>query len=334
MRRYDCRFAWKPFVIAMAAVLFLAGPAWAQADRSASEESKGSPVVRTFGAQGGYRTEVTSETRGTLNEEDRRQIALLTAQVFQHIDQARRALDADDAREARQEVDKGRKAIQAIRAIQPRTTVHTLTKAPDGHVVYEDSREVQEDRVPLFEGMLHARSLAPILAAKRNAVEVTGVRLVESESVTTEVLADLEFVEGQLGKAARALDDHKADAASRALFEAQVRGVDFRYSKEDTPLAEARDAIWLARRSLEENNAAQAQINLGVARQRLQIYRQVAPQDRHEDVDRMLNEVQQLENQLRQETAQHPASRADRTRQGNVMTRWWEQVNGWFKRHF
>ena len=81
-------------------------------------------------------------------------------------------------------------------------------------------------------------------------------------------------------KAARALDDHKADAASRALFEAQVRGVDFRYSKEDTPLAEARDAIWLAKRALEENNTAQARANLGIARQQLEVYRQVLQENK------------------------------------------------------
>ena len=43
---------------------------------------------------------------------------------------------------------------------------------------------------------------------------------------------------------------------------ALVRGIEFRFSKEDSALAAARDAIWLARRSLEENNATQALVNL------------------------------------------------------------------------
>jgi len=52
----------------------------------------------------------------------------------------------------------------------------------------------------------------------------------------------------------------KTGEAAEALLLAQVRGVDFQYRKEDTPLAEARDAIWLARRALEENNTTQAQV--------------------------------------------------------------------------
>jgi hypothetical protein len=316
------------------AALALAGPVWGQQTKSIADEAKGGPVVRTYGAESGYRTEVTSETKGTLNEEDRRQVAVLTAQVFQHIDAARRAIDADDIKLVRQEVDKGRQAMKTIRALLPRTAVHTRTKAPDGKVAYDDEREIQDDRVPLFEGMLHAETLAPIVEAKRDAVEVKGVRLVGSESISTEALADLSVVEGQLQKAAKALDDNKADAASRALAEAQTRGVQFRYRKEDTPLAEARDAIWLARRSLEENNAEQARFNLNEARQRLRVYREVVPQERRSDVDQLLKEADQLEDQLHRETAQNPASTAERTRQGNSVTRWWEKINGWFKRQF
>src|SRR3954452_10842270 len=149
----------KPLLIALAAALILAHPARAQQSpaTSAEHESKGGPVVRTFGAEGGYRTEVKSQTEGTLNQEDRRQVSLLAAQVFQHIDEARRALDADDAKQARKEVDKGREAIKAVRALLPTTTVRTKTTAPGGKVIYEDEREVQDDRVPLFEGMLHVR---------------------------------------------------------------------------------------------------------------------------------------------------------------------------------
>jgi flagellin-specific chaperone FliS len=335
MRDVALRLTWKSLLVALTALLFLAGTAWAQQApaSSAEHESKAGPVVRTFGAAGGYRTEVKSETRGNLGQEDRRQVSLLAAQVFQHVDEARRALVADDANRALKEVNKGREAIKAIRALLPRTTICTRTFAPDGKAIYEDEREVQDDRVPLFEGMVHARTLAPILEARRDAGEVAGVRVVESESITTEVMADLDLVESQLGRAAKALNDKKPDEAARALLLAQVQGVDIRYSKEDTPLAEARDAIWLARRALEENNIAQAQANLGVARQQLEIYRQVLPEGRRQEVTQMLSEVSQLDAKLRQE-ANHPADNAERTRQGNAVTRWWDQLNGWFKKRF
>jgi hypothetical protein len=318
--------------VGLTATLLLVGPARALEGRSASENNAG-PVVRNYGTEGGYRTEVRSEKKGTLSEENRRQSAVLTAQVFRHIHEARRALDADDAKLARQEVEKGRQALKAIRSLLPRMSVHTTTKAPDGKVVYEDDREVQQDRVPLFEGMLHERTLAPILAAKRDAVEVTGIRLVGSETLVTEAVADLDIMETQLGRAAKALENHKTDEAAKALTAAQVRGVEFFSSREDTPLAEARDALWLARRSFEENNPAQARANLDMARQRLRVYREVAPQERRGDVDQMLKETDQLEAQLRQETAQQPATHAERASQGSAVTRWWEEVNRWFKRH-
>jgi hypothetical protein len=215
----------------------------------------------------------------------------------------------------------------------PRTTVHTRTTAPDGKVIYEDQREVQDDQVPLYEGMVHARTLAPILAAQRDASQVAGVRVVESESISTAVTADLDLVEAQLTRAAKALNDKKSDDAAAALLLAQVQGVDIRYNKEDTPLAEARDAIWLAKRALEENNSAQARANLAIARTRLEIYRQILPEDRRQDVNQMLSQVSQMEAQLRKE-ANQPADRAERTRQGNAVTQWWDEVNRWFKRRF
>ena len=321
---------WRPVAAGLVALMIFAGSAWGQQRSSTSaakDQSKDAqPVVRTFGTEGGYRTEVSSQTKGKLSEEDRRQASLLMAQVFQHIDKARTEIDADDTKEALEEVNKGREVIKAIRAMLPRTTVRSRTTAPDGKVIYEDNREVQESRIPLFEGMLHTQTIAPILAARRHALEIAGVHVVEAETIATEAIADLDQVEGQLGRAAKALEANKAEDAAKALAQAQVRGVEFRYSKEDTPLALARDAIWLARRSLEENNAAQALVNLEVARLRLRVYRELLSQDQRQEVDQMLREVDQLEDQLRQEGTQ-PISRAERARQGHTVTQWWDRGN-------
>ncbi len=181
--------------------------------------------------------------------------------------------------------------------------------------------------------MVQARTLAPIQAAQRDASRVAGVRVIESEAISTEVVADLEYVEAQLNKAAKALDNKKAEDAATALLMAQVRGVDFRYRKEDKPLAEARDAIWLAKRALEEDNSVQAQANLEIARQRLELYRQVLPEDRQGDVKQMMSEVGQLEKQLQQEK-NRPPSGAERSRQGRTMSGWWDRVNEWFNWRF
>src|SRR4051812_27075029 len=112
-RTLPMQASWKPFISALVAVLLGAGTALAQQapETSAAHEAKGGPVVRTFGTEGGYRTEVRSETKGSLSQEDRRQVSLLAAQVFQHVDEARRAVDAGDAKQADREVDKGREAL-------------------------------------------------------------------------------------------------------------------------------------------------------------------------------------------------------------------------------
>jgi hypothetical protein len=114
-------------------------------------------------------------------------------------------------------LEKGLEAVKAVRALLPKTAVHTRTTAPDGKVIYEDQREVQDDQVPLFEGMLHARTLAPIQEAQRDANQVVGVRVLESQAISTEVMADLGYVQGQLGRAVRALEGKKTEDALRAL---------------------------------------------------------------------------------------------------------------------
>ena len=304
-------------------------------DRQSSAENHSKdagPVVRTFGSQGGYRTEVTSNPLRNLGEEDQRQVSMLVARVLEHIEKARAAVDAEESKEALKDVNKGLEAIKTIRAMLPKGTVRTRTMAPDGKVIYEDEEEVQATRIPLYEGMLHTQTLAPILAARRNALEFAGVHVVQSETIATEVMADLDRIEGQLNRAAKALENNKTADAAKALALALIRGIDIRYSKDDTPLTAARDAIWLARRSLEENNAAQALANLAIARQRLMVYREVLPQDQRQEVDQMLQEVEQLEGQLRQEGTQTVSS-ADRTRQGNTVTHWWNRINSWFRRH-
>lgn len=100
-----------------------------------------------------------------------------------------------------------------------------------------------------------------------------------------------------------------------------------------TALAEARDALWLAKRAVEENNAVQARSNLEAARLRLKVYREVLPEDRRSEVDRLMGEVEQLEGKLHRGSTR-PASQAERSGWGDMMARWWDQVNDWFRRTF
>ena len=200
-------------------LLIVAGPVLTQepsSTSSAADQTRNAgPIVRTFGTEGGYRTEVTTQSFSKLNEEDRRQVSLLMTEVVQHIGKGRDAIDADDTKQALMEVNKAREAAKAIRAMLPKGTVRTRTTAPDGKVIYEDEQGVQVGRIPLYEGILHAQTLAPILAARRNAMEVAGFNVIESERIATEVIADLDPIEGQLARTAKALEENKPTSPPR-----------------------------------------------------------------------------------------------------------------------
>ena len=302
------------------AFLIVAGPAWGQqrtSSSSATGQSKDAgPVVRTFGAEGGFRTEVTSRTIGQLSEEDRRQASILMAEVFEHIGKARDAIDADDTERALKEVNKAREAIKAIRAMMPRATVHTRTTAPDGKVIYEDEEEVQESRIPLYEGILHAQTLAPILAARRNAMEVAGVQVVESERIATEVVADIDPIESQLeqgGQGPRA-----EEAGGRRQGAGDGPGPRPRSPLQQGGLGAGRRPAtrsgWRGGRSKRTTPPRRWPTSPSPGSGCGSTARSL-PQDQRQEVDQMLQEIDQLEAQLRQEGTQ-PATRDERARQG------------------
>ncbi|AGA27755.1 YfdX family protein [Singulisphaera acidiphila] len=340
--------SWRLLAAGLMAFLFIAVPTWGQqtsstvkeddkatdkaTDKTNGKETNNHRVVRTFGSEKGYHTELSNESTDRLAQEDQRQLSLLMIDVFEHVEKARLALDADDPKEALKEVSKCREGTLAIRKMLPKTTIHTKTVAPDGKPIFEDELVIQDDTIPLYAGILHSETLAPIVEARRNAFTIAGLQVVESQRVITEAVAKLDQIDAQLAKATKALTESKSDVATKALAMALVRGLDFRSVKEDSELASARDAIWFAKRSLEEDNPAQAMANMSIAHQRLMAYREVLPKDHRKDVDEMLREVEQMENQLRQEKAT-PTNHTDRIRQSQMVTHWWDKVNTWFHRH-
>ena len=96
MRDHHQGSTWRHVAAGLAALVLAVGSAWGQQGTSTSSAGNQSqdagPIVRTFGSQGGYRTEVTSHSLRTLSEEDQREVSLLVAQVLQHIEKARARL--------------------------------------------------------------------------------------------------------------------------------------------------------------------------------------------------------------------------------------------------
>ena len=257
-------------------------PAWAPAGLLRRRPPRTSP--RTPSPSSGPSARGRLPHRG--DEHDRRQAdrggreqaSLLDGPGLRaHRQGAATAIDADDTKAALKEVNKGREAIRAIRAMLPRTTVHTRTTAPDGKVIYEDESEVQDEPHPALRGDAARPDAGPDPGGPR---ERDGGRRrprgrggddrhARSSPTSTRSRASWR------GRP-RPSRTTSRRTPPRSLAMALVRGIEVRLSKEDTELASARDAIWLARRSLEENNPAQALVNLAVARQRLRVYREVA----------------------------------------------------------
>ena len=182
---------------------------------------------------------------------------------------------------AHREVDKGREAIKAVLRLLPEDDRPHADHRPrrQGDLRGSSARS-RRSAVPLYEGMLHARTLAPIRGGPARRERVAGVRVVESEAISTEVIADLGYVEAELNKAAKALEAGKAEGRRRGPPPGPGPGGRL-------PLSPGRQAAGRGPRCdlagqapCEESNAVQAGANLAIARQRLEIYRQVLPEDR------------------------------------------------------
>ena len=126
-------------------------------------------------------------------------------------------------------------------------------------------REVQDTYIPQSRRVVifFTVTSVPILAARGNALDVAGVRVVDAETIVTEAIADLNIIESQLTKAAKALGENKGDVAASGACPGLGPGRRFPIQQGGTLRSvAARDVLWLPRRSLEENNAAQAIVNL------------------------------------------------------------------------
>ena len=155
-------------------------------------------------------------------------------------------------------------------------------------MIYEDEREVQESRIPLYEGMLHTQTLAPILAARRNAMEVAGVSVVESETIATEAIADLDPIERQLTRAAKALEENKTRTPPRRWrwpWSAASNSASARRTRR-WPRPATRSG-WRGGR-WKRTTPPRPWSTWPSPGQRLRLYREVLSQDQRQEVDQML----------------------------------------------
>lgn len=275
-------------------------------------------VEREVSRASGYETVVERKVEGELSPEGLRQASLLTAQIVAHLNAATENLADQDREGARQEIRKARTLAKVVRDMLPVTEVVTVVKDASGNEVYRDVRRVQDDLIPVFEGLVEMEVVQPIVDAKKEQAAVRGLELTDADLIYTSVLVDLSYVDRKLARAEQLLDDPVAALAQLVL--AQTNGIHFRSDEIDDPLVEAQSALRLAERNLAEGRIEGARRNLARARLRLETYRGLVGEARGK-------EVAELERQLAD-----LAAKIEEPGATERLRAYWHRVTGWLRR--
>lgn len=303
----------------MVATLVVAGllgsgfhPGFAQ---EATPEALTSESVTGSGER--YLTRITQETEGDLHPEDLRQASVLSSRILTHINNAYINLVDENREKAEEELEHAQSLVKVVRDLLPITTVKTSVENPDGKVIYEYVERVQNDDIPIYEGLIAVEVIQPLIEARKEQAALKGVQLAEAQAVYTAVTMDLRYVERKVNLALKKLEN-PAQALAELLL-AQARGVTFITHKEDDPLLEAQAALRLAERQVREEKFAGAKANLQLAQLQLETYRSLAGEDSGEKVRSLEQEIEELREQV------HEPGAADSIRG------FWNRVTGWFR---
>ncbi len=235
-----------------------------------------------------------------------------------HLNGATEKLADQDREGARTEIQKARTLVRVVRDMLPVTEVVTAVKDSSGNEVYRDVRRVQDDMIPIFQGLVEMEVVRPIVDARKEQAAVRGVELTDADLIYTSVLVDLSYVERKLARAEALLDEPVAALAQLVL--AQTNGIHFRSDEIDDPLVEAQSALRLAERNLADGRIEGARRNLARARVHLETYRGLVGQARAEEVAELERQVTDLAAKIEEPGA------TERLRS------YWHRVTGWLRR--
>lgn len=288
--------------------------------KTAGADQASVPTNISTGSGKQYKTTVDRKAEGELSAEDFRQASLLTSRVVLHLNKATLYLGGEKNDQAREELEKGMALIGIVHRMLPTTTVTTIVRDSDGKEVYRYVDRVQEDRIPLHEGLIAVNTMEPISDAKQGEATVRGVRLADAELLHTSVLVKLDYVESKLNRALRLLKDKPEDALAQ-LAMAQSQGVDYVVNKQDDPLVKAQMALQVAERMSEEGREEAAKANLQVAKNYLEFYRGLLPAGKSEHVSKLEGEITKLQGENGRKGA------------ASTIRGFWDRVTSWFVRN-
>ncbi len=287
------REKWARTALVLALVLSIAGggKAFAAATRIADRPQKAKSTITT-GSGSTYQTVVERRTEGQLSEADLNQASLLTSHVVKHINAAVQKLFDQNTRGAVNELENAQKLVKLVRDLLPVTTVTTIVKDAKGKEIYREMDKVQDDRIPLYQGMIAMEVVEPIIKAKKDEADLKGLRMDRTEVINTAVLADLNYIERKMNRAAALIEN--PEAALNQLLLAQSRGVEFVANPTDAPLVQVQQALRLAERMAAEGNETAARENLKIARAQLELYRELLGRENDSRIKQLEDDINGL----------------------------------------
>jgi hypothetical protein len=250
----------------------------------------------------GVTTEVRREVRGKLTEDDVEQVSFLAAHLLQHFDAARGALQGGDPEKAADDIGHAEELLVIIKRLLPVIKMTVVVKDQEGAKLYEDIREVQPNEIPLLQVSAAIDFLQPIVEAKQQAAEATGVKLTHRDLLRASLSLNLRHVEQSLRKATHQLNARDTERAASTLAALEAEAIDVTVEQDDSPLGEIREALVYAHRALSSHNYAEARANLATAREQLALYRDVLPDEDQAQMEGLAKEIETLDEEIAQPT--------------------------------
>ena len=239
-----------------------------------------------------YRTMVERRTEGELSEQDIHQASLLTSHVVKHLNEAVENIFDENTQGVRNEIEAAQKLIKLVRNLLPVTTVTTIVEDAGGKEIYRETDRVQNDRIPLYSGMIAMEILEPVIKAKKDEADLKGLVMDRTEVINTSMLADLSYIERKINRAAAALSDDSDEALAQLVL-AQTHGIMAVANPSEAPLVQVQASLHLAEQMVAEGNHDAARENLTLAKIQLETYRELLGQNNQDG-----HVIQQLENDI------------------------------------
>ncbi len=288
------RYTIKPLAAALLAATLVNGAALADAGKGPTESRIKEDVTVLPGRQ--------------ITPQEEAAISSAAVKVLRHIASARGELQGDkpDTVKAKGELEQAEKLLDIIQAGLPTTKVKDHIWVAKKHLEYEDSREVLPDLVPIYASLEELVDSLPTDQAKAHLDQAkhalkqgdkpkAAAHLQEVDDALLYVEADLpvSFTRQALNRAMQDLEKGDNKAADQVLNAAE-NSVVFISVSYQSPLMQAKTALWRASQAYLQDEIGKAKTALDEAVKHLQRAAQSDDQITPQAAEKMVAEVRDL----------------------------------------